>query len=102
MKLERSSAGLLARLEAGEVTRRCGPSDRNRRPLHRRDLASEATAGRFRSDLFYRLDSASLLMQPLRAPVAPGASRSLCSASRPHRILAAPFDWDMLNLVDHA
>jgi hypothetical protein len=63
-------AKLLRMLEAGEVTRvgAVHPISIDVRfvAATSRDLAAEVAAGRFRADLYYRLDGVSLLIPPLR------------------------------------
>jgi two-component system, NtrC family, response regulator AtoC len=64
-------AKLLRALEAGEITRvgAVHPITVNLRFIAatNRDLAYEVAAGRFRADLYYRLDGVSLWIPPLRA-----------------------------------
>lgn len=54
-----------------------------------RDLASEVAAGRFRSDLFYRLDGATLVIPPLREHkkrIGPLARRFIEGTKRAHEL----------------
>jgi DNA-binding NtrC family response regulator len=63
-------AKLLRALESGEILRvgatTAVPVDVRLVALTNRDLGAEVAAGRFRSDLFYRLDIAHLTVPPLR------------------------------------
>ena len=65
-----TQAKLLRAVERGEV-QRVGAVDTKRCDVHiiaatNRDLSTESTAGRFRSDLFYRLGVLNLRLTPLR------------------------------------
>jgi DNA-binding NtrC family response regulator len=67
-----------------------------------RDLEQWVKEGRFREDLFYRLDVVPIELQPLRkraADIAPLAEHFLALASSPKKQLS---DDAMKRLVDHA
>jgi DNA-binding NtrC family response regulator len=68
-----TQAKLLRVLESGEVTRvgavKPRPIDVRFVSATNRDLKSEADAGRFRRDLFFRLDGVSIRVPPLRERV---------------------------------
>ncbi len=92
-------AKLLRAVESGEVTRvgsvRPTPIDVRFIAATHRDLAADVVSGRFRADLFYRLDGVSLTVPPLRdrrEQIIPLALRFIATAhaAGPRPALATP------------